>query len=68
MPGAPLSLTEREMIVLALIEGPGFGYVVIRRRVGRREADRVIGVRNSSGVLWLKERVTRYSSPATTPT
>lgn len=35
MPGAPLSLPEREEICLALIEDPGVSWTAISRRVGR---------------------------------
>jgi len=35
MPGAPLSLPEREEISVALIEDPAVAWAVIARRVGR---------------------------------
>ena len=38
-----------------------------RTELGHWEADQIIGARNRSGMLWLTERVTRYSIPVTMP-
>jgi len=38
-----------------------------RREVGHWEADQIIGARNRSSMLWLTERVTRFSIPVTMP-
>ncbi len=38
-----------------------------RSELGHWEADQIIGARNRSSMLWLTERVTRYSIPVTMP-
>jgi IS30 family transposase len=38
-----------------------------RREVGHWEADQIIGKANGSSMVWLVERVTRYSIPVTMP-
>ncbi len=38
-----------------------------RVELGHWEADQIIGANNGSGMLWLTERVTRYSIPVTMP-
>lgn len=38
-----------------------------RSEVGHWEADQIIGARNQSSMLWLTERVTRFSIPVTMP-
>jgi IS30 family transposase len=38
-----------------------------RTEAGHWEADQIIGARNQSSMLWLTERVTRYSIPVTMP-
>lgn len=38
-----------------------------RTELGHWEADQIIGERNRSSMLWLSERVTRYSIPVTMP-
>lgn len=41
--------------------------VADRCELGHWEADQIIGARNRSSMLWLTERVTRYSIPVTMP-
>lgn len=38
-----------------------------RSELGHWEADQIIGARNQSSMLWLAERVTRFSIPVTVP-
>jgi IS30 family transposase len=38
-----------------------------RSELGHWEADQIIGARNRSSMLWLTERVSRYSFPVTMP-
>jgi len=48
---------------IALRPGP----VDDRTELGHWEADQIIGARNRSSMLWLTERVTRFSIPVTMP-